>query len=408
MNTDKMLPLEGIKVVELATVVAAPTAGRMLCAYGAEVIKVENLIGDDLRRAGEFERVVCEDYKNPIFTIQNSGKKLVALNLKSEEGKRAMLKLLEDADVFLSNVRAASLARLGLDYETLSTAYPGLIYAHFSGFGPKGPSAADPGFDSTAFWLRSGPMADWQVPGSFPFNPTYAFGDMATSSVLFSGILMALMGRERTGKGTLVNTSLFASGIWCNSVGVVSHQPQFGGKRDLDPLRPADPLSQFYRCADGKWIGVFDNDYKREREKFAKLFDLPELVEDPRCASLEELARTDAVVEIVEKINKLFLTRTSAEWRAYLTENSVSCEVMHCIRDVSTDEQALANGYVEELEFADGLKVMMPCPPVHFSEYGRRPYAPCGAIGEDTDEVLGGLGYSEADIAQMRESGAAK
>ena len=111
MNTDKMLPLEGIKVVELATVVAAPTAGRMLCAYGAEVIKVENLIGDDLRRAGEFERVVCEDYKNPIFTIQNSGKKLVALNLKSEEGKRAMLKLLEDADVFLSNVRAASLAR---------------------------------------------------------------------------------------------------------------------------------------------------------------------------------------------------------------------------------------------------------------------------------------------------------
>ena len=205
-----------------------------------------------------------------------------------------------------------------------------------------------------------------------------------------------------------MNTSLFASGIWCNSVGVVSHQPQFGGKRDLDPLRPADPLSQFGRCADGKWIGVFDNDYKREREKFAKLFDLPELVEDPRCASLEELARTDAVVEIVEKINKLFLTRTSAEWRAYLTENSVSCEVMHCIRDVSTDEQALANGYVEELEFADGLKVMMPCPPVHFSEYGRRPYAPCGAIGEDTDEVLGGLGYSEADIAQMRERGAAK
>lgn len=97
MNTDKMLPLEGIKVVELATVVAAPTAGRMLCAYGAEVIKVENLIGDDLRRAGEFERVVCEDYKNPIFTIQNSGKKLVALNLKSEEGKRAMLMAVQPA-----------------------------------------------------------------------------------------------------------------------------------------------------------------------------------------------------------------------------------------------------------------------------------------------------------------------
>ena len=408
MEKNMNMPLAGVRVVELATVVAAPTTSRMLCAYGAEVVKVETLYGDEMRRAGKTELTPYEDYKNPLFTVHNSNKRLTSINFKDPEGKAALLKLIGEADVFITNVREASLRRSGLDYDTLRESFPQLIYAHFSGFGPKGPVASNPGFDSTGFWLRSGPMADWQVEGSFPFVPTYAFGDMATSSVLLSGILMALLGREKTGLGPKVETSLFASGIWCNSVGVVSHQPQFGGKRDLDPLRPADPLSQFYRCADGKWIGVFDNDYKREREKFAKLFDLPELVEDPRCASLEELARTDAVVEIVEKINKLFLTRTSAEWRAYLTENSVSCEVMHCIRDVSTDEQALANGYVEELEFADGLKVMMPCPPVHFSEYGRRPYAPCGAIGEDTAEVLGGLGYSEADIAQMRESGAAK
>lgn len=397
------MPLEGIKVVELATVVAAPTAGRMLSAYGAEVIKVESLTGDDYRVAGNFECVVCEDYKNPLFTIQNSGKKLVSIDLKQPDGKKAMLRLLDGADVFLTNVRTGGLQRLGLDYESLHERFPRLVYAHFSGFGPKGPVASNPGFDSTAFWLRSGPMADWQVPGSFPFNPTYAFGDMATSSVLFSGILMALIGRERTGHGTRVDTSLFASGIWCNAVAVVSHQPQFGGKRPLDPLRPADPFSQFYMCSDGKWIGIFDNEYQRDLPKFAKLFGMPDIVENPNYASLSILAESDAIVEFVQRLNELFLTRSSGEWREYLSSNNVSCEVMHCIRDVSTDEQALANGYVKELKFKDGLSVMMPRPPVHFSDYEQRDYVPTGRIGEDTDRVFMAMGYTEEEISQLRE-----
>ncbi len=406
MTENIKMPLEGIKVIELATVVAAPTAGRMLSAYGAEVIKIESLAGDDYRVAGNFERVVCEDYKNPLFTIQNSGKKLTSINLKHPDGKAAMLKLLEDADVFLTNVRVGGLQRLGLDYESLRERYPKLVYAHFSGFGPKGPVASNPGFDSTAFWLRSGPMADWQVPGSFPFNPTYAFGDMSTSSVLFSGILMALLGRVRTGRGTLVNTSLFASGIWCNAVSVVSHQPQFGGKRPLDPLRPADPFSQYYLCADGKWIGIFDNEYQRDLPKFARFFDMPDVIDNPNYTSLGALAESDAIVEFIERLNKLFLTRTSSEWRDYLSSNSVSCEVMHCTRDVSTDEQALANGYVQELEFKDGLKVMMPCPPVHFLDYEQRRYTPTGRIGEDTDRVFSALGYTDEEIARMREENA--
>lgn len=397
------MPLEGIKVVELATVVAAPTAGRMLSAYGAEVIKVESLTGDDYRVAGNFECVVCEDYKNPLFTIQNSGKKLVSIDLKQPDGKKAMLRLLDGTDVFLTNVRTGGLQRLGLDYESLHERFPRLVYAHFSGFGPKGPVASNPGFDSTAFWLRSGPMADWQVPGSFPFNPTYAFGDMATSSVLFSGILMALIGRECTGHGTRVDTSLFASGIWCNAVAVVSHQPQFGGKRPLDPLRPADPFSQFYMCSDGKWIGIFDNEYQRDLPKFAKLFGMPDLVENPEYASLSALAESDAIVEFVQRLNELFLTQSSGEWREYLSSNNVSCEVMHCIRDVSTDEQALANGYVKELKFKDGLSVMMPRPPVHFSDYEQRDYVPTGRIGEDTDRVFMAMGYTEEEISQLRD-----
>lgn len=405
MEKNMNMPLAGVRVVELATVVAAPTTSRMLCAYGAEVVKVETLYGDEMRRAGKTELTPYEDYKNPLFTVHNSNKRLTSINFKDPEGKAALLKLIGEADVFITNVREASLRRSGLDYDTLRESFPQLIYAHFSGFGPKGPVASNPGFDSTGFWLRSGPMADWQVEGSFPFVPTYAFGDMATSSVLLSGILMALLGREKTGCGTKVETSLFASGIWCNSVGVVETQFE---RRHLnpDPFRPADPFDTTYKCADGKWIGVYVNEYKKDKAKLAKLLGMEDILEDPRYDDIATLSESGVIVEAVKRCNEIFLTRTSAEWRELLSANSVSCEVMQSTCDVSRDSQAIENHYVEELEFADGLKVMMPCPPVHFSEYTRRPYEPTGEIGKDTDAVFASLGYSGEEIARLREKGA--
>ena len=405
MEKNMNMPLAGVRVVELATVVAAPTTSRMLCAYGAEVVKVETLYGDEMRRAGKTELTPYEDYKNPLFTVHNSNKRLTSINFKDPEGKAALLKLIGEADVFITNVREASLRRSGLDYDTLRESFPQLIYAHFSGFGPKGPVASNPGFDSTGFWLRSGPMADWQVEGSFPFVPTYAFGDMATSSVLLSGILMALLGREKTGCGTKVETSLFSSGIWCNSVGVVETQFE---RRHLnpDPFRPADPFDTTYKCADGKWIGVYVNEYKKDKAKLAKLLGMEDILEDPRYDDIATLSESGVIVEAVKRCNEIFLTRTSAEWRELLSANSVSCEVMQSTCDVSRDSQAIENHYVEELEFAGGLKVMMPCPPVHFSEYTRRPYEPTGEIGKDTDAVFASLGYSGEEIARLREKGA--
>ena len=408
MKEESGLPLEGIRVVELATVVAAPTVGRMLCSYGAEVIKVESSRGDEMRGAGLFERVICEDDCNPLFTIQNSGKELTSIDLKTPEGMEAFIKMLSQADVFLTNVRSAALKRLSLDYETIREKFPRLVYAHLSGFGPKGPAASDPGFDSTAFWLRSGPAADWQVPGSFPFVPTYAFGDMSTSSVLLSGILMALIGRERTGKGTLVNTSLFACGIWCNAIGVVSHQKQFGGDRPLDPMRPADPLSQTYLCADGKWIGIYDNDYQRDRSKFAEILGFPELASNPEFATLATLSETDAIVKAVERLNEIFRTKTSDEWREILSKNSISCEVMHTLRDVGTDPQAVENDYLTQVDFGKGVKVMMPCPPIQFSEYKVRPYESAGVLGRDTDKVFTELGYSQEQTEALKAKGILK
>lgn len=404
MKMDKRLPLEGLKVIELSTVVAAPTASRMLCAYGADVIKIETLYGDEMRRVGIGKKVPCEDCKNPMFTVHNSNKRFTAINIKSKNGRKALLKLLEGADIFITNVREASLKRQALDYESLRSMYPKLIYAQLYGFGAEGPAANDPGFDSTAFWMRSGPLADWTVEGEHKFYPTYAFGDMATSSILVSGILMALYARTVTGIGTMVSTSLFASGIWCNATGVVS--TQFGNKHlNPDYSHPVSPFDSFYECADGNWIAVYTNEYARDRAKFAKHLDMVDILDDPRWDTLQALETDDFIVQAVSRVAATFKTKGAYEWRAQLSADSISCEVMRRTCDVISDEQAWANGYLERLEFADGVYADMPVPPIKFSGYKRKPYAATGRIGEDTLSIFTELGYSRDEIEELRDNG---
>ena len=314
-------------------------------------------------------------------------------------------KLLETADVFITNVREPSLARMGLDYASLKERYPRLVYAQFYGYGPKGPASEDPGFDSTAFWMRSGPVADWTEEGSKPFYPTYAFGDMATSSVFLSGILVALYARERTGRGTKVSTSLFASGIWCNATGVVS--TQFETKHlNPDYSHPPSPFDGFYACAGGSWIAVYTNEYGRDRAKFARELGMEDILTDRRWDSVQALEESGFFREAAARVAAVFQTKSAAAWRDQLSRASISCEVMQRTCDVIRDEQALANDYIEPLDFGDGLRVMMPSPPLSFSAYHRRPTANTGRIGADTDAVLEELGYRREEICALRDEGA--
>lgn len=404
---EKKMPLQGVKVLELSTVVAAPTTARVMAAYGADVIKVESSSGDVMRLGGTHEFTPYTDECNPLFTIHNSNKKFISLNYKDPEGKKILLDLIGKADVFITNIRENSLIRNGLDYETLRNSFPALIYAHFKGYGDKGPSASDPGFDITAYWLRSGPIADWQTSGSFPFVPTYAYGDMVTSSAFLSGIMMALYARKDTGKGTKVETSLYASGIWSNAIGVV--QTQFERKHlNPNPLRPTDPFSQTYRCKDGRWIGIYCNEYVAEKEKLAKLFGIEDIIDDPRFDSIDTMQKTGAIEEVVQRCNAIFLTKTAREWRDYFSSHNVSCEIMKESREVSKDPQAIENGYMVPVEFPDKdhTEVMMPMPPISFSAYENRKYKPTGKIGENTNEILSSLGYTEEEIRNLKESGA--
>ena len=191
--SEKIMPLEGLKVVDLSTIVCAPMAAGVLSTFGADVIKVEPPTGDGERMTHTYLKTPGGEV-DPIYTIKNTGKRHIAIDIKSDGGREVMLKLLEEADIFVTNVRLKGLERLGIAYEQIKERCPKLIYAHFTGYGPKGPNKDDPGFDSTVFWLRGGMIADWQTKDArYPFGPTYAFGDMVTSSSLVSAILMAVL-----------------------------------------------------------------------------------------------------------------------------------------------------------------------------------------------------------------------
>lgn len=395
-------PLQGVKVVELATVVAAPAAARVLSDFGAEVIKVEALNGDLLRETGRGHSMPTEDGNNPLFDMFNSGKKMIALNLKAEDGMRVMQELLAQADIFISNVRMPSLQRLGLDYTALHKKFPNLIYGHFSGFGLAGNEAGDPGFDVTAFWMRSGAMLDTLTPGSFPLRPSYAFGDLATSASFVSGILMALYARTQGNGGTLVSTSLLNSGLWCNSTYLVNAQEKYGRQYPLDRFAPWDPFTDYYQCADGEWVGIIEKLYSKDKSIFADLFDMPELLEDPDLETLRTMAASGKVKETAEKVAAKMAQKPSDEWMKLLKERDVPTERIRHFKDASKDVQAWANGYLEEVDYRDGAATIVPTPPMQFSEYGRKSFSPAKRIGGNTREILMDLGYSEDEIVSLQ------
>ena len=402
------MPLEGYKVIELGTEVSVPACCKMLSDYGAEVIKIETLQGDNWRTGGLSLNMPIDDYNNPMFTLLNGGKKLVALNLKTEAGKAVLFKLLADADVFISNVRLRSLEKLGLGYEQLKDRFPKLVYCHFTGYGHRGPDQNRPGYDNTAYWCRTGARVDWVLEGEHPLRQTGAYGDMVTSFLSYSGIVTALLARAKNGQGCFVSNSLYGAAVWVNSSTILGTQPPYNHQFPEPAYMPPNPFIGDYLCKDNEWISLVGIGFPVNFPKFATLLGLEKYIDDPRCQNEKTIKESGFLPEMREMVAEIIKTKTSDEWCKLIDEAGLVCSKLYHFKDVHKDEQAWANDYLEEVEFAGGQKSALAKSPVHLSGYEMRKNLPSGGVGADTAEVLSALGYTEAEIQQLQKDQAIK
>lgn len=398
-------PLSGIKVIELSTFVAAPACGRLMSDLGAEVIKVESFSGDAWRNYGRNMNIPTTDEENPVFDIVNSGKKSVVLNLKKRGGMDIMLKLLAGADVFLTNTRAKSLRRLGLDYETLHVRFPKLVYATLTGFGDCGPEADSPGFDNVAFWGKSGFLVDASIETecSYPVLGPTGVGDTVTGSALFGGICAALLKRNRTNVGEYVTVSLYGSAIWHMGSMILRAQSRYGDKFPKKRLT-SNPLVCPYKCNDGEWLMLSILEHDRYFAKLCKIVGLGELVEDPRFKDVETMLQNRSL--LIKGLEEKFKSKSADEWKKILIDNNIVCEKLPHFADIENSEQAKANNFIEEFQFANGGSCAMPRPAIQYSDTVMPQTSRGPLLSENTAEVLANeLGLSEKEIAELVSDG---
>lgn len=406
-----MKPLEGIKVLDLTTFVAAPVCARMLSDLGATVIKIERPQGDAWREtARNFNVKHFGDKMNPIFDIYNSGKKMIALDLKNPEGKEIFWKLVEQADVFVTNNRPDALKRLGISYDDMKEKYPKLIYALVLGYGEKGPEASIPAFDVTAFWTRSGFLRDMALTdnGYQPLMPPSAAGDTITGTNLCAMVCAALFRRERTGKGDFVRSCLYQNGIF--TFGTMQLATQLPDGREYPRARSAGGsaggITGTYRCADDEWLFMANGGSAAFLPKIFNMIGRPDLIEDKRYMDKDEACKPENILGVLHILQDAFLQKPRQEWIDLAREFDIPVVKMNHFCETATDEQAIANGFMEEMLYQSGEKIMMPTVPIIMDSVGEVKTQITGAVGVDTAQVLTDLGYSNEQIDNLAQSGA--
>jgi crotonobetainyl-CoA:carnitine CoA-transferase CaiB-like acyl-CoA transferase len=383
-------PLHGVRVVELGVWVAGPGAGGLLAEWGADVIKVEPPSGDPMRQlfaltAGHGQPEV------PPFDLDNRGKRSVVLDLRSPEGRDAMGRLVDTADVFLTNLRPDAVERLGLGPEALLERCPRLVYASVTGYGRTGPDADRAGYDVGAFWARTG-MARAFTPMEDPPPAIRAgLGDHVTALAAVAGINAALVARAETGKGQLVDTSLLRAGIW--SIGWdLGIQLRFG---KLAPTLPRtetmNPVVNPYVAGDGQWFWLLGLESDRHWPAVARAMGRPEWIDEEPFASSR--GRRKEAHRVITAMDEVFAKEPRDEWIRRFDAEGVWWAPVHTPEDVLLDPQAEAAGAFVEVPAGEGA-------PAHRAvaspvDFGGRSTPAAGAVpglGEHTDEVLRELG----------------
>lgn len=388
--------LQGLKVVELATWIAAPGCAAVMADWGADVIKVESLGGDATRT---FFPESPETPGNPIFTLENRGKRGVALDIASPEGREALLAILKDADVFITNLRPGALKRARLDYESLKSAFPRLIYASVSGVGLEGPDVDLPAFDITVFWTKSGVGRSHIPPDQEPFACRPGFGDHTTALATLSSVLAALHERHGTGRGRLVECSLLRTAAYALGWDMAT-QLRFGEAPTTQPrhMRPHPISGIYFRTLDDRWI-TFVLKGPTCYPTLMKVLGHPEVIDDPRYAL--PTTDLDIVREIRARVDAAFARMTLAEAAVILTEADLAWAPLQSLSEVVGSPQYLATGCAVEVSDGWGGRMTSPAAPGRFPEGAPEVTRGAPKLGEHTREVLAEAGVAEEVIQKV-------
>ena len=399
-------PLSGIRVLELGQLIAGPFCARLLADFGADVIKVEPPgVGDTYRyltravdSAGEIEGV---DY---LWQLTNRNKRGIALNLKSPGARAVLERLVKWADVLVTNFPPPTRAKLGLDYDQLAPLNPRLIYADITGFGEVGPDASAPGFDVTAYWARTGLMDMMRDRGGPPAAGPFGSGDHPTAISLYAGIMTALYRREKTGQGSRVAGSLIAAGAWAAGCGI---QAALAGVKWVQPwerINPPNALGNLYRTADDRWLVLAFANEDKQFPPFLNAIGHPEAANDPRFK--DSKSRHAHAAEISGLLDKVFATRTLAEWRALFDAAGLTYGVIQTVDEIARDPQLIANQVLVPIAEGSDKPVLTIDSPVRIDQEQKVQPRPAPKLGEHTESVLKELGFDAAGLEKLRAAGA--
>jgi crotonobetainyl-CoA:carnitine CoA-transferase CaiB-like acyl-CoA transferase len=393
---------EGLKVLDCASFIAAPAAATVLGDFGAEVIKIEPPGSGDPYRALPNLPGYPHSEHNFAWMLESRNKKSLALDLSKPEGQAVLHRLAGEADVFITNFPPAVRARLGITYDRLAPLNARLIYASFTGYGEKGEEANKPGFDSNAYWARSGLMDLVRADeNTTPARSIAGMGDHPSAMAFYGAIVTALYKRERTGKGSHVSSNLMANGMWAS--GVLAQAKLCGA--EFSKRRPREQalnaVTNHYKCRDGRWLMLSLLNEDRQWPALARCLGLENFVHDDRFATRAD--RHGRSVELIKLFDEIFATKDLAEWRGILDGNGLVFGVVGILDDIPGDKQMLENEVLVPFENDTMLTINSPIW-VDGSKKTRPKRPP--EIGEHSDEILRGAGYDEAAIKALRASGA--
>ena len=400
-------PLEGYRILDAGMWGFGPIAVAVLADWGADVIKIENTAGDPFRQ-------YTPGQVNAAFEHLNRGKRNIAVNLGTLEGQQVVYRLVGESDVFLTTFLPASRRKLGVDVDQIRAVNPDIVYVRASAFGPRGPEAGKGGYDPTAFWARSGAaMAAMGENDDYPPAPPRAalFGDYSGGHMLASGIVAALLGRERTGTTRVVDSSLYGSGIWAMAWNIMSCA--VGAERERPEQTEAahrevsNALNSRYRTADGRflWFQIHESDRggsPRWWPDLCRHLNRSDLIDDPRF--LDAPARRANTRALIAVLDDIFASQPYAYWVEALRPIQGPWSPAANTDEVLSDPQALENEYVQTLTDGEGRDVTLVSSPVQFDETAPR-LTRAPRHGEHTDEILGALGYSDDEIQQLHIAG---